>query len=55
MNTRVIPARKMDRQVLLSILWIIIMLNMLKADILSLYIPGAVDELVKLAGETAIR
>ncbi len=30
------------------------MINMLKADILSLYIPGAADEVVKTAGETPI-
>jgi hypothetical protein len=30
------------------------MINMLKADILSLYIPGALDELVKTAGKTPI-
>jgi hypothetical protein len=30
------------------------MINMLKADILSLYIPGAADEVAKTAGETPI-
>ena len=30
------------------------MINMLKADILSLYIPGATDELVQFAGDTPI-
>lgn len=30
------------------------MINMLKADILSLYIPGTADELAKFAGETPI-
>jgi hypothetical protein len=30
------------------------MFNMLKADILSLYIPGVADEVVKTAGETPI-
>ena len=32
---------KIDTKVLLSTLWIVVMINMLKADILSLYIPGA--------------
>ena len=39
----------MDTKVLLSTLWIVVMINMLKADILSLYIPGAVDEVAKTA------
>jgi hypothetical protein len=30
------------------------MINMLKADILSLYIPGVMDELAKTAGDTPI-
>ncbi len=30
------------------------MINMLKPDILSLYIPGVLDELAKFAGETPI-
>jgi len=38
---------KIDTKILLSTLWIVVMINMLKADILSLYIPGATDELVK--------
>jgi hypothetical protein len=45
---------KIDTRVLLSTLWIVVMINMLKADILSLYIPGTLDELVKFAGETPI-
>lgn len=45
---------KIDKKVLLSTLWIVVMINMLKADILSLYIPGALDELAKFAGETPI-
>lgn len=53
MNSLII-AKKMDTRVLLSTLWIVVMINMLKADILSLYIPGALDELVKFAGETPI-
>jgi len=45
---------KMDTKVLLSTLWIVVMINMLKADILSLYIPGAAEEAAKTAGETPI-
>ncbi|MBI5300985.1 MAG: hypothetical protein HY868_02530 [Chloroflexi bacterium] len=54
MNTRVTPTKKIDTQVLLSTLWDIVMLNMLMADILSLFIPGAADELAKTAGATPI-
>ena len=43
-----------DKKVLLSTLWIVVMINMLKADILSLYIPGVLDELVVFAGDTPI-
>lgn len=45
---------KIDTRVLLSTLWIVVMINMLKADILSLYIPGAADELAQFAGDTPI-
>jgi len=43
---------KINTKVLLSTLWIVIMINMLKADILSLYIPGAVDEVAKTSATT---
>ena len=46
--------KKTDTKVLLSTLWIVVMINMLKADILSLYIPGAADEVARTAGETPI-
>ena len=45
---------KIDTRVLLSTLWIVVMINMLKADILSLYIPGAMGEMAEFAGETPI-
>lgn len=45
---------KIDTKLLLSSLWIVVMINMLKADVLSLYIPGALDELVSFAGDTPI-
>ena len=44
--------KKIDMKVLLSTLWIVVMINMLKADILSLYIPGAADEVAKTAANT---
>jgi Family of unknown function (DUF6326) len=47
MNISTTPTKKIDTKVLLSTLWIVVMINMLKADILSLYIPGSVEELAK--------
>lgn len=41
--------KRIDTKVLLSTLWIAVMINMLKADILSLSIPGAAEEVVKTA------
>jgi hypothetical protein len=52
MNTSTTSTKKLDTKVLLSTLWIVVMLNMLKADILSLYIPGATDELAKTSVST---
>jgi peptidoglycan biosynthesis protein MviN/MurJ (putative lipid II flippase) len=46
--------QKIDTKVLLSTLWIVVMINMLKADILSLYVPGAADEVAKTAGSTPV-
>ena len=54
MNTIVTPAKKIATQTLLSTLWIVVVINMLKADILSLYIPGAAEELARTAGDTPI-
>lgn len=45
-------SKKLDTKVLLSTLWIIVMINMLKADILSLYIPGAAEEVAKTSAST---
>jgi len=53
-NAGASTTRKMDPKALLSTLWIVVMINMLAADILSLYIPGALDELAKTAGNTPI-
>jgi hypothetical protein len=44
--------KNFDTKVLLSTLWIVVMINMLKADILSLFIPGATDELAKTSATT---
>ena len=54
MNTIAYPATKIETKTLLSTLWIVVMINMLKADILSLYIPGATEELARTAGDTPI-
>jgi hypothetical protein len=49
MNTNIKTTGKIDTKVLLSTLWIVVMINMLKADILSLYIPGVTDELANFS------
>ncbi|MCB9134414.1 MAG: hypothetical protein H6636_03245 [Anaerolineales bacterium] len=49
MNPSTPPSKKIDTKVLLSTLWIVVMINMLKADILSLFIPGAADEVALTA------
>ena len=41
--------KKIDTKVLLSTLWIVVMINMLKADILSLFVPGTAEEVAKTA------
>lgn len=52
LGTNIKATGKIDTKVLLSTLWIVVMINMLKADILSLYIPGAADELAKTSAST---
>ena len=52
MNQSTTPAKKFDTKVLLSILWIMVMLNMLKADILSLFIPSSAEEVARTAAST---
>jgi CBS domain containing-hemolysin-like protein len=54
MTTEVKTTKKIDTKELLSTLWIVVMINILMADILSLYIPEGADELAKTAGETPI-
>jgi hypothetical protein len=52
MNTSAIPTKKIDTKVLLSTLWIMVMINILKADILSLFIPGSAEEVARTAAST---
>jgi hypothetical protein len=54
MNTNSKTIQMKDTKVLLSTLWIVVMINMAYADILSLYIPGTLEELAVFAGETPI-
>ena len=44
--------KKIDTKVLLSTLWIMVMINMLKEGILSLYIPGSAEELARTSAST---
>lgn len=46
MNANGNPSKKLDTKVLLSNLWLLVYLNILTADVLSLNIPGS-DELLK--------
>ncbi|MEZ4737334.1 MAG: DUF6326 family protein [Caldilineaceae bacterium] len=52
MNTSGTFTKAIDTKALLSTLWIVVMINMLKADLLSLYIPGAAEEVVQTAAST---
>jgi hypothetical protein len=53
MNTS-IKATKVDTKVLLSTLWIVVMINMAYADILGLFIPGALEEVAKTSISTSM-
>ncbi len=44
--------QKFDTKILLSTLWIVVMINMAYADILSIHIPGAFDEVTKTSAST---
>ena len=55
MNTNANTTKKLDTKVLLSTLWVVVMINMLKADILSLYIPGALDEVAKTSASAGVQ
>ena len=52
MNTSITLWKKVDTRDLLSTLWIVVMINMLKADILSLFIPGSAEELAQTSAST---
>ena len=52
MNTK--TTEKIERKVLFSTLWIVVSFNMAYADILSLFIPGVLEELEQFAGTTPI-
>jgi hypothetical protein len=52
MNTIKKTTEKMDTKVLLSTLWIVVMINMAYADILGLFIPGALEEVAKTSVST---
>ena len=49
MNGIEVGNKRMEPKVLLSTLWIVVMINMLKADILGGFIPGAAEEVAKTA------
>ena len=52
MNTINKTTEKVDTKVLLSTLWIVVMINMAYADILGLFIPGALEEVAKASVST---
>lgn len=54
MNTGATSTKKIDTKVLLSTLWIVVMINMLKADILSLFIPESAAELARTSASTGV-
>ena len=54
MNQSTTPAKTIDTKVLLSTLWIVVMINILQADILSLYIPGSAEELTRTSASAGI-
>ncbi len=54
MDTHTTPTQRLDTRVLLSTLWIVVMFNLLKADILSLFIPGAAEEAAKTAAQIGV-
>lgn len=53
-QTTLTITEKTYTRALLSTLWIIVMINMLKADILSLFIPGALNEVAQTAAGAGI-
>jgi predicted anti-sigma-YlaC factor YlaD len=54
MNTYKKTVKMEDMKAKLSTLWVVVMFNLLAADVLSLYIPGALEEMAEFAGEIPI-
>jgi len=54
MTTHILTTKKLDIKVLLSTLWIIVMINILTADVLSLNIPGSADLLRNTSASTGL-
>jgi hypothetical protein len=52
LGTNIKTTGKIDTKVLLSTLWIVVMINMVFADILGLFIPGALEEVAKTSVST---
>ncbi|MDA9129039.1 DUF6326 family protein [Candidatus Gracilibacteria bacterium] len=45
---------KLDTGTKISLLWIVVLMNMIFADILSLFIPGVQEQLIEFSGETSM-
>ncbi len=54
MNTSVNTVKKLDTKALLSTLWLLVMLNILTADVLSLNIPGSEEPLKATSVSTGL-
>ena len=54
MNINTSTTKKIDTKVLLSTLWIVVMINILTADVLGLYIPGAAEEVAKTSASAGL-
>ncbi len=54
MSIKTTAMKKIDTKVLLSTLWVVIMINMLKADILSLNIPDAAEEVARTSANAGV-
>lgn len=54
MNTNNMTATTDDLRAKLSSLWTVVMFALLAADVLSMYIPGAAEEVAEFAGDTPI-
>jgi len=54
MNINTSTTKKIDTKALLSTLWIVVMINILTADVLGLYIPGAAEEVAKTSASAGL-